>query len=100
MANIVKSIYAKLIEHRGSNKSFPCKVYKSEAGAEAVVEKACENIIKHFFIEPEKQREAGYLVFYIKEWDRWVAAINFSEVLSRKDCQGGYLGIESDFYKF
>lgn len=98
--NIIKTIKARLIESRGTNKAFPCKTYASEASAESYTSVAAIEYA-HALIHGrmEEIESARYVVFYIAEWDRWVGAIDATEVLARKGA-GGYVGACQGFYKF
>jgi hypothetical protein len=39
-------------------------------------------------------------VFYIEAWGRWVGAIDLTELKSRCNSTGGYLGICTGFYTY
>lgn len=99
MANIIKDLTSRVIEARGTNKSFPCKVYKTEEAAEKVMAETAQMVATYFHVTgDEKTRPADYVVFYVESWDRWVGCINLSEVLNRKHSTGGYLGITKGIF--
>jgi hypothetical protein len=39
-------------------------------------------------------------VFFIEAWGRWVGALDYSELLSRKTARGGYIGAVPGFYTY
>lgn len=98
--NIITSITQRCIEARGTNKGYPCNVYASEANAEKAVAAAALRMAQYFSSRATKDQEpsADYVVVYIKEWDRWVGAINQTELLRRPGIRGGYLGTEIGFF--
>lgn len=95
MANIIKSLTARIEDYRKTNKN-PCKNYATEAAAEkataATALKAAQYLQSREDAEP-----ADYVVFYVESWGRWVGCINLSEVLRRPNA-GGYLGVCADFF--
>ena len=99
MANIIKTLTNRVIEARGTNKGFPCNVYRTERAAEVATEAMAQVVATHFDVRnDENARPADYVVFYVHEWDRWVGCINLTEVMSRKSSTGGYLGIAKGFF--
>lgn len=91
MANIINSLKTRMITARGTNKAFPCKTYATEAAAEKATAKLADEV--KFCFDPTTEASVDYVVFYIAEWDRWVGAINQTEVFSRPTCGGGYVGL-------
>lgn len=93
--NIIKDLTRRMIASRETNKTFPCPVYATEKNAEKATAAVAQKAATYFSRdkEPEKARSANYVVFYIAEWDKWVGAVNLSEVLARRESTGGYLGI-------
>ena len=49
--------------------------------------------------ELDLRQPVRYIVFYNEAWGRWVGAIDISEIQTRADFKGGYLGIAS-YYNF
>lgn len=95
--NIIKSLIARMIEDRGTNKSFPCKTYATEVAAEKAIQQAAIDYPK--CLCGEDAAEAQYVVFFVPAWNRWTGAINAGEVLARKNA-GGYIGHCPDVYKY
>lgn len=95
--NIIKKITAHMIDSRGDKVTYPCKVYQTEAAAEKATANAAQVVGNHF---DKNGFTASYLVIYVAQWDRWIGAINLTEVMNRASSTGGYLGIEPGFYKF
>ncbi|WGN90757.1 hypothetical protein [Burkholderia phage vB_BglM_WTB] len=93
--NIIKDLTRRMIASRETNKTFPCQVYASEKNAEKAMAALAQKTATYFSRDknPENARPANYVVFYIAEWDKWVGAINLSEVIARRESTGGYLGI-------
>lgn len=95
--NIVTSLIVRIEDYRSTNKQ-PCKNYASEAAAAKATKAAAERALKILGAHNDS-KPVGYLVFYVPAWGRWVGALNFSELLSRKGA-GGYVGCCSDFFTF
>jgi hypothetical protein len=102
MPNIVKELVARIEERAKQTKSPPCKLYRSEAAAEAVAEEIAIQLAQHFSRDPAKAHPARYVVVYIPSRDRWAAGFDLTEVMGRRDNCGGYLGFAADkgFYTF
>lgn len=98
--NITKTMINRVIEARGNNKVFPCKVYGTEANAEKATEIAAINVARTFVPAGEEALPAQYIVAYVPEWDKWVGFICMSEVINRKNFTGGFLGCEEGFFKW
>lgn len=94
--NIVNTLIARIEEYRATNKQ-PCKNYASQEAAEKALAKAAEAAGKYF---DRDQVPARYVVFFNEAWGRWVGAMDYTELLSRKTCQGGYLGAITGFYTY
>lgn len=98
--NITKEMTKRVIEARGNNKVFPCKVYGTEANAEKATAAAALNVARTFVPAGEETLSAQYIVAYVQEWGKWVGFICMSEVINRKNFTGGYLGCEMGFFKW
>ncbi len=84
------------IEHRREEHKNPCPNYATEMNAEKAAKKMALIAGEHF----GTTNPARYVVFYIESWGRWVAAIDLTELLSRRESVGGYLGVCHPFYTF
>tara|TARA_R110002020_G_scaffold436095_1_gene646288 strand:- start:18 stop:347 length:330 start_codon:yes stop_codon:yes gene_type:complete len=95
--NTIEYLIKKIEAYRKTNKQ-PCKNYATKERAEKATKKVAELCRQHLDLE----QPIEYVVFYNEAWGRWVGAINLSEVHSRSDFRGGYLGIASyyNFYSF
>lgn len=96
--NIVQELSARIEEYRATNKR-PCANYATEASATRAAEKVAATVGK----ELSRNHDGApcrFVVFYIPAWGRWVACLDFTELLARKDFGGGYLGIAPDFFKY
>lgn len=98
MPNLISELTERIEEYRATNKN-PCKNYATEAATEKATAAAATHI-GNYFSRSGEGKQAYYVVFYVAAWGRWVGCINQSEVLSRPDSAGGYLGIEPGFFKF
>ena len=92
--NIIKHLIKRIEDYRKTNKQ-PCKNYATEERAEKATKKVAKLCQEHLDLE----QPIRYVVFYNEAWGRWVGAINLSEVNTRSDFRGGYMGIAS-YYKF
>ena len=102
--NFLDKLVARIEESRKENKN-PCKNYATKEAAEKATAKAAQNVANNFyaarFNNPDAvARPAEYIVLFIESWGRWVGFINLSEVVERKESTGGYLGVETGFYKY
>jgi len=94
--NITKDVTARIEEYRATNKN-PCKNYSTQAAAEKATAIAAAKAGNYF---DRNQQPARYVVFFNEAWGRWVGAMDYTELLSRKTCQGGYIGAISGFYTY
>lgn len=94
--NIIETLTARIEEYRATNKQ-PCKNYATEAAAEKALNDAATRAGTYF---DREARPARYVVFYNKAWGRWVGAMDYTELLSRKTCTGGYIGAVKGFYTY
>lgn len=39
---------------------------------------------------------ARFVVFYVPVLQKWTGALDYTELLARKDCTGGYIGFSSN----
>tara|TARA_R110002020_G_scaffold263752_1_gene478444 strand:+ start:269 stop:598 length:330 start_codon:yes stop_codon:yes gene_type:complete len=92
--NIIEYLIKRIEDYRETNKQ-PCKNYATKERAEKATKKVAEICGR----ELGSARSARYIVFYNEAWGRWVGAIDLSEMQSRSDFSGGYLGIAS-YYNF
>jgi len=94
--NIIDTLITRIEEYRASNKQ-PCKNYGTQQAAEKAVAAAAQKAGKYF---DRNGVPARYVVFYNEAWNRWVGAMDYTELLSRKTCQGGYIGAITGFYTY
>ena len=92
--NIIKYLIERIEGYRKTNKQ-PCKNYATEEKAETAAKKVAELCQR----ELDLRQPVRYIVFYNEAWGRWVGAIDISEIQTRADFKGGYLGIAS-YYNF
>lgn len=99
--NLVKDLVAR-IEKRLTETKRPCKLYTTEAAAEAVAEEQAMILANYFHSQGKAQRPARYIVVHIPSVNKWAIGFDQTEVMHRHDSTGGYLGVMSDrgFYTF
>jgi hypothetical protein len=97
MANIITKLTARIADFYKTNKK-PCKAYATEAAADKAGEKMAD--IARVYFCGEDGDDVDYVVFYFAPMGKWVACINLSEVMNRKDCKGGYIGICTGFFTY
>jgi|LakMenE18May11ns_1017448.scaffolds.fasta_scaffold9665783_1 hypothetical protein len=97
--NIIDSLIVRIEDYRATNKN-PCKNYGSQAAAEKAIAKTAQLAGEYFARDQSQAQSARYVVFYIEAWGRWVGAIDLTELLSRKNSTGGYLGICGNIYTY
>jgi hypothetical protein len=95
--NIIHALIARIEEHRATNKQ-PCKNYATEAAAEKATQEAAKVALANLGTLTDK-RPVRYVVFFVPAWGRWVGALDFTELLSRRGT-GGYIGCCPGFYTF
>lgn len=95
--NIITSLIARIEDYRTTNKN-PCKNYATEAAAEKAAQLMAQAALK-MLGAPNDQQPVRYVVFLVPAWGRWVYALDFSELLSRKGA-GGPVGSFTDFFSF
>lgn len=94
--NVITQLTTRIEEYRASNKN-PCKNYATEAAAEKATAAMAARAGVHF---SKSGKAARYVVFFIPAWGRWVGAVDMTEMMSRQDFQGGYLGFCTGFYTY
>ena len=92
--NITKDILNRIENYRETNKN-PCKNYATKEGAEKATQKMAEIMGNRF----DSRLPARYIVIYNGVWNRWVGAIDMTELLGRPDSKGGY-AITQGFYSY
>jgi hypothetical protein len=98
--NVIDSLIAR-IENRLTETANPCKAYKTKETAEKAVSKIAQVAADHFAIDYRKgQHSARYVVFYVEKMQKWVGAVDLSELLSRQTSTGGHLGVCKGFYTY
>ena len=98
--NIIDSLIARIEEYRTTNKN-PCKNYATKLAAERATANVAQKAASHFDIaRREDAPPARYVVFFVESWGRWVGAVDMTELMSRKNNSGGYIGICTGFYTF
>lgn len=90
--NVIKATIQNIESYRKTNKN-PCKSYATEKAAELATSTLAEATANFF----ECTKPARYIVMYNEAWGRWVGAIDMTELMSRKEFAGGYLGFTSDW---
>jgi hypothetical protein len=94
--NVIDTLVARIEEYRATNKQ-PCKNYGTQQAAEKALSAAAQQAGRYF---DRNGVPARYVVFFNEAWGRWVGAMDYTELLSRKSCQGGYIGAISGFYTY
>ena len=94
--NIIETLTARIEEYRATNKQ-PCKNYATQQAAEKALIEASKRAGVYF---DKDAQPARYVVFYNSAWGRWVGAMDYTELFSRKTCLGGYVGAISGFYTY
>jgi len=94
--NIIKDLIERIESYRATNKQ-PCKNYATEAAAEKATIAAAEQA-RIRIAAPTDTKPVRYVVFFVPAWGRWVGALDYTELLSRKGA-GGYIG-DVGFYTF
>jgi len=94
--NIIETVTARIEEYRATNKN-PCKNYATKEAAEKALIAASTKAGAYF---DKNGTPARHVVFFIEAWGRWVGAMDYSELLSRKTARGGYIGAVPGFYTY
>jgi hypothetical protein len=94
--NIIENLTRRIEEYRPINKN-PCKNYATERAARKAVADAAMRAGKLF---DRDQKSARFVVFYNEAWGRWIGAMDYTELLSRKSSLGGYIGAIKGFYTY
>ena len=94
--NIIDTLTARIEEYRLTNKQ-PCKNYATKEAAEKALKAASVRAGSYF---DKDAKPARYVVFFIPAWNRWVGAMDYSEMFTRSTCMGGYVGAISGFYTY
>lgn len=100
--NIITDLKTRISKRLQETKN-PCKGYTTEKACEAAISVVAQDVANHFKPWDESTaKPARYVVFYHEEFGKWVGAIDMSELLSRPNRSGGYLGFvaERNFYSF
>ena len=97
--NILSSLLGRIEAFRATNKT-PCKNYATEEAAEKATAAMAKAAADYFDNGGDAARPARYVVFFVPGWNRWVGAIDLTELLARKTSTGGYLGFCKGFYTF
>lgn len=94
--NVVTNLINRIEEYRATNKQ-PCKNYATKEAAEKALIEASTRAGVYFDKEAQPAR---YVVFYNEAWGRWVGAMDYTELFSRKTSLGGYIGAIKGFYTY
>ena len=94
--NIIDTVTSRIEEYRATNKQ-PCKNYGTKEAAEKATATAAAKAGTYF---DQNGTPARHVVFFIEAWGRWVGALDYSELLSRKTARGGYIGAVPGFYTY
>jgi len=98
--NVIETLTARINARLVETKE-PCKTYPTKEAAEkATAEMARKAGIYFDAHDNPDAQSARYVVFYMESMDRWVGAIDLTEVLRRKNCSGGYLGVCTGFFTY
>ena len=97
--NIILSLQSRISKRLEETKS-PCKTYKTIAAAEKVAAKTAQKAAAYFDVEYQfgnkeldDVRPARYVIFHIAKLDRYGIGFDQTEIMSRKDFAGGYIGM-------
>lgn len=99
--NLIAELTARIEDYRATNKQ-PCKNYATEAAAEkatAMAARHAANCLVPKGAGQQQEEPARYVVFYVKDWGRWVGCVDFTELLRRKGA-GGYIGAIPGFFTY
>ena len=94
--NIIDSLTRRIDEALVDTKT-PCKSYKTEDAANKALAGYAATAGKYF---DHTGRSARYVVFFHPSLNRWVGALDYSELLSRSTAVGGYLGIIKNIFTY
>lgn len=96
--NVVKSVQNR-ISNRLTETKNPCKTYATYETADKIGETFAKDLGKYF---DSTGKESRYIVVYIKELNRYTPAFDYSELFSRKNAIGGYVGVAANkgFYTY
>ena len=98
--NILDIILYRVETARESCKE-PCKSYTTKAKAEKATAKMAKDAGYYFSKLPKEETEsARYFVLYIPSWNRWIGAIDMTELIRRESHAGGYLGFCEGFFSY
>ena len=94
--NIIETLTARIEDYRLTNKQ-PCKNYATEQAAQKATAEAAAAAGKYF---DQNGESARYVVFFIPAWNRWVGAMDYTEMFRRSSHNGGYLGAIKGFFTY
>jgi len=89
--HIISHVESKLLESKT-----PYKFYKSYERCEKAISEMADECARHFELSPNANEQAQYVVVYIEKIDRYVGAINMSELFNRHTSGGGYLPLVAE----
>lgn len=87
--NVIQNLTDRINDALAETKS-PCKSYKTEESANKAIAGYAETAGKYF---DRTGRSARYVVFFHGGLNRWVGALDYTELFSRSTSVGGYVGI-------
>lgn len=87
--NIIQSVVERIEDYYQENKK-PCKSYKTEDAAIKAMTKYAEQAGKYF---DQDGKPARFVVFFVPAMQRWAGALDYTELFSRRNAIGGYVGI-------
>ena len=94
--NIIETVTGRIEAYRATNKQ-PCKNYATESAAEKATAAAATAAGKYF---DRDGRAPRYVVFFIPAWNRWVGAMDYTELFRRSTAKGGYVGAIKGFFTY
>ena len=94
--NIIENLISRIEDYRATNKQ-PCKNYATQEAAEKATEKAATAAGNYFDRDGKAPR---YVVFLVPAWNRWVGAMDYTEMFNRSTANGGYLYAIKGFYTY
>jgi len=98
--NIIDTLTARIEDRRTDTKN-PCKNYSTQNAAELATARMAQVAATHFDkLGRRDAPKARYVVFFVGPWNRWVGAIDLTELLRRENSTGGYLGVCTGFYTY
>jgi len=106
--NIITKLQERISRRLTETKS-PCKFYKTEKNAEKVAEDLAlkgaayfDRLYQRQLVKLDDVKPMRYIIVYIEEVQKYAIGFDMTELLSRPERTGGYLGIitQENHYTF